>query len=106
MFILIQKFSHVYRNCKATGSCNNSDQLVAENSSWKCHLDTDVVSSDNSSAGLLKFMLLFGLLTLQESYPAAAASDFASGLSSVPILGDFSDITTGFASVRKISLPL
>lgn len=52
-------------------------------------------------------MLFFAFLTLQDSYPAAAAaSDFATGLNSVPIFGDIGDLSTGFASVRKISLSL
>lgn len=104
LFILTQKFSHVYKNGKATSNCNNSDKSVAENTNWEYHLDTDIISSDDSSSGLLKLMLLFGLLTLNDSSPAAAASDLASGLNSVSVLGDFGDIRTGFASVRKISL--
>ncbi|TKY70992.1 GDT protein 1 [Spatholobus suberectus] len=43
-------------------------------------------------------MLLFGFLTLQDSFPALAASDFSSGLSSFPIFGDIGDISRGFAS--------
>ncbi|KAF7828202.1 protein PAM71, chloroplastic [Senna tora] len=91
------KFSNVYKNRRAIGNCNNSDQSVAENFNRECQIASDSVSSDNSSNGLLKFMLLFGLLTLQDSYPAAA-SDLASGFNSVPILGDFGDLSTGFAS--------
>lgn len=54
--------------------------------------------------GLLKFMLVFGFLTLQDSQQAIAGSDFASGLPLNSYLGDLGDISTGFASVRKISL--
>lgn len=65
--------------------------------------------SDNGSMGVVKFMLFFAFLTLQDSYPAVAAvaSDFAAtGLNSIPIFGDLGDLSTGFASVRKISLLL
>jgi len=56
---------------------------------------------------LVKFMLFSSFFALQDSYPAAAAaSDFATGLNSVPIFGDVGDLSTGFASVRKISLLL
>lgn len=67
-----------------------------------------IVSSDgdNGSVGLVKFMLFFAFLTLRDSYPAAAASEFATGLNSIPIFGDVGDLSTGFASVRKISLLL
>ncbi|KAI4326871.1 hypothetical protein L6164_019396 [Bauhinia variegata] len=92
----VTELSHVYKNQKATHSCNNS---VAENSNRECdHLATDSISSDNSSSELVKFVLLFGLLTFEGSYPATAASDFASGLNPVPISGDIGDISTGFAS--------
>ncbi|KAK1269995.1 hypothetical protein QJS04_geneDACA008121 [Acorus gramineus] len=47
----------------------------------------------------LKFALLFGLLYFQSSQPAIAASlDFAGVVQSIGLTGDFSDITTGFAS--------
>ena len=105
MCILTQKLSHVYKNGESTSNCSDSTKLVVEKSSQECHhVDTDVFS-DNSSNKLLKFMLLYGLLTFQDTYPAAA-SDLASGLSSLPILGDLGDLSTGFASVSKISLSL
>lgn len=65
---------------------------------------TDIPASDHSFGGIMKFLLMFGFLTLQGSQPAVAASDIASGLQSIPFLGDLGDISTGFASVRKISL--
>ncbi|KAF2313400.1 hypothetical protein GH714_010781 [Hevea brasiliensis] len=55
-------------------------------------------ASTKSYVGLLKFVLLFGYLTLQGSHQAFAGTDFASGLQSLPYLGDLGDITTGFAS--------
>lgn len=57
-----------------------------------------------NDSGLFKFVMFFGLLTLQGSQTAVAAVDFASGLQSFPFLGDLGDISRGFASVRKISL--
>ena len=60
--------------------------------------------SDNSVGHFLKIMMLSGCLILQGSQPAVAASDFSSGLLSNPYFSDLGDISTGFASVRKISL--
>lgn len=58
----------------------------------------DGTLSDFSLDSLLKFMALFGFLVIQQSEPAIAASDIASGLQSIPYFGDFGDISTGFAS--------
>ena len=47
-------------------------------------------------------MLLSGFFILQDSQHALAGSDdVATGLQSVPLLGDLGDISTGFASVSK-----
>ncbi|KAK1324619.1 hypothetical protein QJS10_CPA01g02225 [Acorus calamus] len=46
----------------------------------------------------LKFALLFGLLYFQSSSAIAASLDFAGVVQSIGLTGDFSDITTGFAS--------
>ncbi|PKI56878.1 hypothetical protein CRG98_022707, partial [Punica granatum] len=64
----------------------------------------NLTSSNPSFCGLLKFSTLVGFLALQGSGPAIASSDIASGLQSLPFLGDLGDISTGFTSVRKISL--
>ncbi|GLT90820.1 hypothetical protein SLE2022_087370 [Rubroshorea leprosula] len=56
------------------------------------------VSVSNTIKNFMKFMLLFGLFTFQGSLPALAGSDVASGLQSIPYLGDFGDISRGFAS--------
>lgn len=53
---------------------------------------------DTSMGGLLKFMLVFGFLTLQDSQQAVAGSDFASGLQLNSYLGNLGDISTGFVS--------
>lgn len=85
--------------------CCASYQSLAENNSRReYHIAPHILASDHSVAGTMKFLLMFGLLTLQGSQPAVALSDIASGLQSVPYLGDLGDISTGFASVRKISL--
>ena len=52
----------------------------------------------------LKLMMLCGFFTLQGAQQAVASSDIASQLSSISFLGDTGDISTGFASVREISL--
>ncbi|OIV94927.1 hypothetical protein TanjilG_22124 [Lupinus angustifolius] len=94
-------FTRAYKNCVAVETCNDSCESVSDNPNWECDLAPQIVSSDidNSTNGLLKFMMFFGLITLQHSYPAAAAaSDFATGLSTLPIFGDIGDLSTGFAS--------
>ncbi|KAF8380127.1 hypothetical protein HHK36_027608 [Tetracentron sinense] len=58
----------------------------------------DVPVSDASFHSWLKFALLFGLLTFQGSQQAVAGSEFASGLQSIPYIGDLGDLSTGFAS--------
>lgn len=54
----------------------------------------------------LKFWTLCGFLSLQGSQQALAGSDISSQLQSMASLGDLGDISTGFASVREISLQL
>ncbi|XP_057450025.1 protein PAM71, chloroplastic isoform X2 [Lotus japonicus] len=70
---------------------------VCKNSEDAGKANPESSSGDNGSTGLLKFMLFFAFLTLQDSHPAAA-SDFAAGLNPISIFGDFGDISTGFAS--------
>ncbi|XP_023522191.1 protein PAM71, chloroplastic-like isoform X2 [Cucurbita pepo subsp. pepo] len=55
-------------------------------------------SSSAVSSSVMKFMLLSGFFILQNSQQALAGSDVATGLQSVPLLGDLGDISTGFAS--------
>ncbi|KAL5098761.1 hypothetical protein RYX36_003088 [Vicia faba] len=76
----------------ATSSSNDS---TAGNSDCGCHLATSIVSSDgdNGSIQIVKFMLFFAFLTLRDSYPASAT-----GLNSIPVIGDVGDLSTGFAS--------
>lgn len=85
--------------------CCESDSLTAESSSRREYQEyLNLIFSDPLFSGLSKFMMCFGLLTLQGSQPAIASTDFSSGLQSIPFLGDLGDISTGFASVTKISL--
>ncbi|KAG4987461.1 hypothetical protein JHK85_030444 [Glycine max] len=81
---------------------NNSPGSLAHISNWKFSLPPPppppLVSSSapaitNLSTKLLNFMLLFGFLTLQDSYPALASSSDIS-----TIFGDIGDLSTGFAS--------
>ena len=68
------------------------------------YIATNSAVSNTFFHNVLKFIVLSGLLTFQGSQPAVALSDIASGLQSIPSVGDLGDISTGFASVRKISL--
>jgi len=54
----------------------------------------------------LKAVVLSGLFTLLFTEQATAASEVATGLQSFPFFGDLGDLSTGFASVRKISQQL
>ncbi|WJX54853.1 Protein pam71, chloroplastic [Trifolium repens] len=97
------EFVRAYKHYRAESyELQNSDESVARNSDCECDLATPIVSSDddnNGSSGLVKFMLLFAFFALRDSHPAsAAASDFATGLNSIPVFGDVGDLSTGFAS--------
>jgi len=72
----------------------------------ECKAASEIAGLDTSVQQLLKFAFLFGSLTLQETEQALAASDFVNQFQSTSFFGDLSDISTGFASVRKISLKL
>lgn len=96
--------------CKATKLTNYVDynDVLDESPSKKKlrrnFVDGDVPVSNTSFRSYLKFFLLFKLLNFEGTQPALAGSDFSSGLQSISFLGDLSNISTGFASVRKISL--
>ncbi|XWS50033.1 hypothetical protein CRYUN_Cryun12cG0053500 [Craigia yunnanensis] len=62
------------------------------------YIATNLAVSNTLFHNVLKFMVLSGLLTFQGSQPAVALSDIASGLQSIPYVGDLGDISTGFAS--------
>lgn len=49
------------------------------------------MSSDDASMTVLKFMLFSAFFALQDAFPAVAASDFSTGLNSIPIFGDVGD---------------
>lgn len=64
------------------------------------HIATNLAVSNTLFNNLLKFMVIFGFLTFQGSQPAGALSDVASGLQSIPYVGDLGDISTGiFADI-------
>lgn len=107
--------------CPTGGENNTRDELVPINDSNECSISYRLpqnnganrewqhnairsLISDTSFGSSLKFAMLIGLFTLQGSQQAIASTDFSTGLQSLPFLGDFGDISTGFASVRKISL--
>ncbi|KAK3227944.1 hypothetical protein Dsin_007806 [Dipteronia sinensis] len=94
-----------YRNAIREPTCKLDDCCVSDNSLAKIissrreyHTAIDFVSSNPLFGGFTKFMMFFGLLTLQGSQPAIAGTDFGSGLQSIPFFGDLGDISTGFAS--------
>ena len=111
MYILVQELRYC-KNGKASKLllCNVDDFGFSDKSSAKStckrenHTIRNIPALDTSMGGLLKFMLIFGFLTLQDSHQAVAGSDFSSGLQLNSYLGDLGGSSTGFASVRKISL--
>ncbi|KAH9775274.1 protein PAM71 [Citrus sinensis] len=81
--------------CRDPGaSCENRNDVDCKN----CKMTRESVHNLANDSGLIKFVMFFGLLTLQGSQTAVAAVDFASGLQSFPFLGDLGDISRGFAS--------
>ncbi|KAL9439522.1 hypothetical protein AB3S75_025058 [Citrus x aurantiifolia] len=81
--------------CRDPGaSCENRNDVDCKN----CKMTRESVHNLANDSGLIKFVMFFGLVTLQGSQTAVAAVDFASGLQSFPFLGDLGDISRGFAS--------
>ncbi|XP_038875218.1 GDT1-like protein 1, chloroplastic [Benincasa hispida] len=79
--------------------CAPERSLAKYSSAEGIHENTDSQNSSTIvSSSFLKFMLLSGFFILQDSQQALAGSDVATGLQSVPPLGDLGDISTGFAS--------
>lgn len=75
------------------------DELTSRNAIGKWNfVPGDIPVSNASLHSYLKFVLLFGLFTLEGTQQAVAGSDFTSGLQSMSFLGDLGDINTGFAS--------
>ncbi|XP_022146057.1 GDT1-like protein 1, chloroplastic isoform X2 [Momordica charantia] len=91
---LSAKSATVIDNCSSSGK-----SLAKYNSAREIHENTDnLMSSSTISSSFLKFVLLSGFFIFQDSQQALAGSDIATGLQSVPLLGDLGDISTGFAS--------
>ncbi|KGN50042.1 GDT1-like protein 1, chloroplastic isoform X1 [Cucumis sativus] len=88
------------RSITILDNCRAPEKPLAKYSSAEgIHENTDnQKSSSIFSSSFLKFMLLSGFFILQDSQHALAGSDVATGLQSVPLLGDLGDISTGFAS--------
>ncbi|KAL2902720.1 Protein PAM71 chloroplastic [Bienertia sinuspersici] len=86
--------------------CKNQYDIGASNllsASYLCRADDNVADmgksvSYKSTQQLLKFVFLFGILTIQSSGEASATSNFIDSLQSTNFFGDLSDISTGFAS--------
>lgn len=79
--------------------CSSSEKLTfLHKSRKKCGMQ------DAPSLSYMKLLVMCGFFTLQSTHQAFAGSDFVTSLPSLPFLGDTSDISTGFASVRKFSL--
>ncbi|XP_059662262.1 protein PAM71, chloroplastic isoform X2 [Cornus florida] len=64
----------------------------------KYWIPVDVPVVNTTFRNYLMFAMLFGLFAFEDTQQAVAGSDFASGLQSLPVLGDLGDISTGFAS--------
>ncbi|KAF9685882.1 hypothetical protein SADUNF_Sadunf03G0100800 [Salix dunnii] len=84
-----------YKNYQDTTGTVSEKSLVKKKSSRENHM---VAASAPSHGGFLKFLLIFGYLTLQGSRSAFAGTDISIALQSIPYLGDLGDISTGFAS--------
>ncbi|KAL6349341.1 hypothetical protein AAG906_033997 [Vitis piasezkii] len=87
---------HLLHNVDDFGFSDKSPAKI--NYKRENHTTRNIPVLDTSMGGLLKFMLVFGFLTLQDSQQAVAGSDFASGLQLNSYLGDLGDISTGFVS--------
>ncbi|KAF5478158.1 hypothetical protein F2P56_004742 [Juglans regia] len=95
-----------YKTCKMSTKstpvmddcCASSKSRAKDNSRGEFDIAAYIHASDHSLGDIMKFLLMLGFLTLQGSQPAVAVSDVASGLQSIPYLGDVGDISTGFAS--------
>ncbi|XP_034677585.1 GDT1-like protein 1, chloroplastic isoform X4 [Vitis riparia] len=87
---------HLLHNVDDFGFSDKSPAKI--NYKRENHTTRNIPVLDTSMGGLLKIMLVFGFLTLQDSQQAVAGSDFASGLQLNSYLGDLGDISTGFVS--------
>ncbi|KAI3812895.1 hypothetical protein L1987_17608 [Smallanthus sonchifolius] len=79
--------------------CSTSEKLYSRNNMTpKTKLPFENLSIDSSWNNYLKFMLFFGILTLQDAENALAGSDATSVMQFSSFFGDLSDLSTGFAS--------
>ncbi|XVE57983.1 hypothetical protein DITRI_Ditri04bG0133300 [Diplodiscus trichospermus] len=84
---------HKLEDCCVSDHAPVNNNLIRGN-----YKATNLAVSNTLFNNLLKFMVLFGLLTFQDSQPAVALSDITTSLQSIPYVGDLGDISTGFAS--------
>ncbi|KAH1075166.1 hypothetical protein J1N35_027494 [Gossypium stocksii] len=83
---------------KSEDSCVSDHAPVNNNLRKENYIAANLADSTTLFNNALKFMAVSGLLTFHDSQPAVAVSDIASGLQSIPYVGDLGDISTGFAS--------
>lgn len=99
-----------YKRCHMTRSAYCDEECSITNKtalSKRKNQSTSVLQVlDMPENNYLKSIVLSGLFTLLFTQQASAASEVATGLQSFPFFGDLGDLSTGFASVRKISQQL
>ncbi|XP_040963406.1 GDT1-like protein 1, chloroplastic isoform X1 [Gossypium hirsutum] len=83
---------------KSEDCCVSDHAPVNNNLRKENYIAANLAVSTTLFNNALKFMALFGLLTFHDLQPAVAVSDIASGLQSIPYVGDLGDLSTGFAS--------
>ncbi|KAL7112322.1 hypothetical protein ACP275_05G145000 [Erythranthe tilingii] len=89
-------FTLLHRTCKIWSS--PGEILWLNNPRKKSATSLDYGVQNALSLSYLKVLLLCGFFTLQTTQQAFAGSDVATSLQSFPFLGEFDDISTGFAS--------
>lgn len=98
------KSCYIARSACCSKECSSSNRSALskrkkENTSVLQVLDMPQINN-------LKSVVISGLFTLLFTQQASAVSEVATGLQSFPFFGDLGDLSTGFASVRKISQQL
>ncbi|XP_020530637.1 GDT1-like protein 1, chloroplastic isoform X2 [Amborella trichopoda] len=89
---------HVQYNSDHLDKCVGASLVAKDGKISTPFVDGVDNAAEISFSSWMKFAMLFGFSTLQYSPYAMATLQFASGLQSIPYIGDFSDVTTGFTS--------
>ncbi|XP_020518449.1 GDT1-like protein 1, chloroplastic isoform X3 [Amborella trichopoda] len=89
---------HVHYNSDHLDKCVGASLVAKDGKISTPFVDGVDNAAEISFSSWMKFAMLFGFSTLQYSPYAMASLQFASGLQSIPYIGDFSDVTTGFTS--------